>query len=126
MAYKPSSSFLAVLLIFNVLLALAAHAVARRNTPESFKKQDMKQPQFFIDSDGSLNIPGIGRITVPPKYGLPPFGPFNSGSIGGGGTGSGGSYIPGGDDTFIPNPGYEIPNPGSGADLPPPPEPTQP
>ncbi|KAJ7981423.1 Cell wall protein [Quillaja saponaria] len=86
MASKTSSSFLAVLLVFNVLLALAGHAVARRNTPKSSKNLDKKQPQFLIDSDGSFLIPGIGRVVLPPKYTHLPFGPF-TGHTGAGGIG---------------------------------------
>ncbi|XP_021901073.1 putative cell wall protein [Carica papaya] len=40
------------------------------------------------------------------------------GSGGGIGSGSGSSYVPGGDDTFIPNPGFEVPSPGSGGQVP--------
>lgn len=60
----------------------------------------------------------------PPKFGLTPNNPFTGGT-GGTGTGSGSgsppgrSYVPGGDDTFVPNPGFEVPIPGSGGRVPP-------
>ncbi|CAJ1956536.1 unnamed protein product [Sphenostylis stenocarpa] len=44
--------------------------------------------------------------------------------VSGGGSGvepapvSGGGYVPGGDDTFVPNPGFEVPSPRSGAGVP--------
>ncbi|XP_039054620.1 putative cell wall protein [Hibiscus syriacus] len=54
----------------------------------------------------------IGRVMVPPV--LEPQNPF-CGSIGDSSGGSG--YIPGGDDTFVPNPGFEVPIPGNGASI---------
>lgn len=55
-------------------------------------------------------------------FGSTPQNPYNGG--GGQGAGSapaGGGYVPGGDDTFIPNPGVEVPIPGSGGVVPVPP-----
>ncbi|XP_059660975.1 putative cell wall protein [Cornus florida] len=130
MAYK-SHSVLAFLLIFNVLLAITVQA---RDIPTNSKTTDKKlQPDLFIDHDGSVLIPGIGRVMIPPKFhrGYNPFtynpvtgssGGSGIGSIGGGSIGSGGgstgSYVPGGDDTFVPNPGFEVPIPGSGGNVP--------
>ncbi|KAA0065341.1 putative cell wall protein [Cucumis melo var. makuwa] len=79
--------------IFLVILAMTGEAVAARDFPES------------------VLIPGIGRITLSP---------YDKGSHGGGHSSSYGSnpapkrqYIPGGDDNFIPNPGYEVPIPAN-------------
>lgn len=121
MAYKNNSTFLALLLVSNILLATTWQAVAGRNTPKNSKTQDKKEPEFFFHSDGRVYIPGIGRVGLPPKFRLTPQNPYTSGSTGGsigGGSGAGSgpagrSYVPGGDDTFVPNPGFEVPNPGS-------------
>ncbi|KAF7805910.1 putative cell wall protein [Senna tora] len=66
-----------------------------------------------------MHIPGVGPVGLPPQN---PFtgGGGSTGGSGGGGSGAAGSpptgrsYVPGGDDTFVPNPGFEVPNPGSG------------
>ncbi|KAJ0111289.1 hypothetical protein Patl1_02203 [Pistacia atlantica] len=75
----------------------------------------MKQPEWFLKSDHSVVIPGIGRILVPPAFTGHTIGGVTGSSGSGTGTGTGtGSHIPGGDDTFVPNPGYEVPTPGTG------------
>lgn len=122
MAYKNTSTFLALLLISNVLLATTWQALAGRNIPKHSITQDKKEPEWLFHSDGHVYIPGIGRVTLPPKFGLTPQNPFTGGSTSGssgGGSGEGPvpggqSYVPGGDDTFVPNPGFEVPIPGSG------------
>ncbi|XP_061337572.1 putative cell wall protein [Gastrolobium bilobum] len=121
MAYK-ASSFLAFLLISNIMLATTWQAVAGRHIiPKISNTQDKKEPQFFFKSDGSVYIPGIGRVGLPPPlFGVTPQNPYTGGS-GGAGSGSapaGHSYVPGGDDTFVPNPGFEVPNPGNGGGVP--------
>lgn len=114
-------SFLVLVLAFTVLLD---RAVAGRDFPAGPSKNDKKQPEWLLDPDGSLLIPGVGRVMVPPKY-RPYLQPYLGGGGGGGmdspplgGDGmsppSGGNQIPGGDDTFIPNPGVDVPNPSSG------------
>ncbi|CAL5406459.1 unnamed protein product [Camellia sinensis] len=126
MAFNPKSA-LSFLLIFNILLAITNRAVfAGRAIPTDSKNTDMKQPDSFIGKDGSVLVPGIGRFMLPPLgHGFDPstynpvtgtnggFG-IGSGSDTGTGAGTGGSYVPGGDDTLVPNPGVEVPNPGSG------------
>ncbi|XP_057954855.1 putative cell wall protein [Malania oleifera] len=94
-----NSSLLALLFIFNILVAIT---VAGRELPKNSNTANKMRPQWFLEPDGSLLIPGIGRVMVPPSRRLPSFG------------GTGGSYLPGGDDTFVPNPGFEIPNPAGG------------
>uniref|UniRef100_A0A5B7AL18 Cell wall protein n=1 Tax=Davidia involucrata TaxID=16924 RepID=A0A5B7AL18_DAVIN len=137
MAHNPHS-ILACFFIFNILLAIAGHAVvAGRDIPTDSKNTDKKQPEWFIEHDGSVLIPGFGRVMIPKVHKGSSFNPFTynpvtgtsgggtgSGSIGGGGgsigSGDGGSpnYVPGGDDTFVPNPGFEVPIPGSGGGVP--------
>uniref|UniRef100_A0A5B7ALA5 Cell wall protein n=2 Tax=Davidia involucrata TaxID=16924 RepID=A0A5B7ALA5_DAVIN len=137
MAHNPHS-VLAFLFIFNILLAIAGHAVAGRDIPINSENTDKKQPESFIGHDGTVLIPGFGRVIVPKfgKFGKgSSFNPFTYnpitgtsggtgiGSTGGGGNiGSGGgtsrNYVPGGDDTFVPNPGVEVPIPGSGGNVP--------
>ncbi|KAK7404969.1 hypothetical protein VNO78_06061 [Psophocarpus tetragonolobus] len=117
MAFK-ASCFLALVLISNILLA----------TTVAGRTQDKKEPQFLFKHDGRVHVPGIGPVRFPPKFHLTPQNPFTGGNGGAGagteiGSGSGStghSYVPGGDDTFVPNPGYEVPIPGSGGSVPPP------
>ena len=117
MASSLQASVLALFVILNVLLG---QAIAAREVPNYSKDVDKKKPESFIEPDGSMLIPGIGRVMVP-GFGsyIPGDGSIPSGSIGSYGfTGGIGSYIPGGDDTFIPNPGVEIPNPAGGGGVP--------
>lgn len=117
MAYKTVLTFLVIL---NVLLG---NAFAGRDIPKK-SSDDKLQPNLFIDHDGSVLVPGIGRFLVPKKnhHHKLWFNPFTynpiTGKNGGngliiptiptGGIGTPG-YIPGGDDTPVPNPGFEVP-----------------
>ncbi|KAJ4976239.1 hypothetical protein NE237_001345 [Protea cynaroides] len=108
MANNSPSSLLPLFLIFTVLLAVTQVTVAGRNIA------DKKQPDSFIGNDGNVLIPGIGRVQVPALRGVfPPYSGLGGGVGNTGGSTEGGSipsYIPGGDDTFIPNPGVEVPS----------------
>ncbi|BAT92264.1 hypothetical protein LR48_Vigan05g151000 [Vigna angularis] len=132
MASKLSSLF-AFVLITTILLATTWQAVARRHTKlKNSYKGDKKEPQFLFPSDGY--IPGFGRLGFPPFFGFTPQNPNIGGGggggevepapVSGGGNGlqvppvSGGGYVPGGDDTFVPNPGFEVPSPRKGAGVP--------
>lgn len=109
MAYRTISSLLPILII--IILAVAGEAAAARNAREKSSIDDKKQPQWLVGYDGvSVLIPGIGRITLPP-YDKGSFGE-HAGSYGSN-PASSGQYIPGGDDNFIPNPGFEVPNPAN-------------
>lgn len=118
MAYK-ASSFLALFLISNILVATTFQAAAgRKIIPKNSNTQDKKEPEWFFNFDGGVFVPGIGQVGFPPVFDLTPQNPYPGGSEGpGAGAGSGvpggHTYVPGGDDTFVPNPGYEVPNPGS-------------
>ncbi|KAL5132221.1 putative cell wall protein [Glycine soja] len=117
MACKPSS-FLALLLIATILLATTWQAVARRHIiPKHSNKGDKKEPQFLFPPEGNFHFPGFGGVGLPPFFGFTPQSPNTGGSgLGSGPLGRG--YVPGGDDTFVPNPGFEFPNPGSGGGVP--------
>ncbi|KAK3184204.1 hypothetical protein Dsin_031490 [Dipteronia sinensis] len=116
MAYKTNSSLLAQIFILTILLAFTGQALAGRGIAEDSKNADMKQPEWLI-SDNSVLLPGIGRVMLPPAFThhTPYTAPY-TGSTGGAGTGE--SNVPGGDDTSVPNPGVEVPNPGSGGATP--------
>ncbi|KAK4255473.1 hypothetical protein QN277_008472 [Acacia crassicarpa] len=110
MAYKYTSSFLALVLVSNVLLATGRYIPVHVNS----QTQDMKEPEWFFDSGGHAYVPGIGRVELPPKFKFPYYYPYIGGGIGAGSGPTGSGYGPGGDDTFVPNPGYEVPYPGTG------------
>jgi hypothetical protein len=115
-------SFFAFLLIFNILLVTTWQAIAGR----SIANDDKKEPEFLFKYEygKKFHHPSIGHFGFPPNFGLTPNNPY-TGGVGGGrsgagsGSGSGStytgpSYVPGNDDTFVPNPGYEVPIPGGG------------
>lgn len=126
MAFYNSKALLALLLVFSILLATTDHTIAGRETPKHSENADKKQPQFLVDTDGSFLVPGIGRFMFPKKgHGFNPFtynpvtgtsGGSAGGGFGGSSSGTGGgashSYVPGGDDTLVPNPGVEVPSGG--------------
>ncbi|KAI3465722.1 hypothetical protein Pfo_022385 [Paulownia fortunei] len=109
--------------VFFLVLSQAMQTVAGRNIPTDAKLQ----PEWLGHFDGSVLIPGIGRVMVPPKgshgksfnynpiTGTPGGNGVSIPGVGGStGGASGHSYVPGGDDTFLPNPGVEVPNPVGG------------
>ncbi|XP_010069894.2 putative cell wall protein [Eucalyptus grandis] len=101
MASVACHSLLTWVLVVSILITvLSGHAVEGREVPKGSKDVDMKKPDCNLGQDGSVTIPGIGRVMVPP--------PFEDASIGRAG-GTPRRYIPGNDDTLIPNPGYEVP-----------------
>ncbi|WJX49794.1 hypothetical protein P8452_36185 [Trifolium repens] len=113
-------SFFAFLLIFNIVLVTKWQAVAGR----SIANDDKKEPEFLFKHDHGkkFHYPGIGHFGFPPNFGLTPNNPHAGGIGGGSGSGAGSgsgstghSYVPGGDDTFVPNPGFEVPIPGGGS-----------
>ncbi|WOH05665.1 hypothetical protein DCAR_0625085 [Daucus carota subsp. sativus] len=116
MAMK-ATSVLALLVIFNVLVS----SVMGRDIPKDSKTAEVKKPETF-NQEGSVLIPGVGRVMIPPKKKcfFKGFNPFTYNPVTGKNTGHGISiptlpntgvpgYLPGNDDTFIPNPGFEVP-----------------
>ncbi|MBA0855708.1 hypothetical protein Goshw_017734 [Gossypium schwendimanii] len=103
MASKITSFLLAQVFVVSILLAIGRQAVTTRNIPRNPENTNQaKHPEWLIGHDSSVIIPG-----------LEPKNPY-CGRIGGS-TDGGSGYIPGGDDTFVPNPGFEVPIPGNGA-----------
>ncbi|KAL7142180.1 hypothetical protein ABFS83_08G106700 [Erythranthe nasuta] len=120
-----SRAFIGFLVFLSIYLAVHHATVEARNIPANAKVQ----PEWFGHFDRSVLIPGIGRVMLPPKGSH--FKSFNYNPITGspngngvsipgvgGGTGSPRSYVPGGDDTLLPNPGVEVPNPSGGSRVP--------
>ncbi|KAL2331726.1 hypothetical protein Fmac_019307 [Flemingia macrophylla] len=85
-------------------------------SPRNSNAQAKKEPQLFSSSDGSIYIPGIGRVGYPPFSGFTPQNP-NTGASGGIGSGSaGGVSVP--NPVFgVQSPGFDFPSPGSGGGL---------
>ncbi|EYU26135.1 hypothetical protein ABFS82_08G108400 [Erythranthe guttata] len=120
-----SRAFLSLMVFLSVSLALVVHtSVGARNIPADAKLE----PEWFGHYDRSVLIPGIGRVMLPPKgshlnfnynpiTGSPNGNGVSIPRVGGGdpaGSGSPRNYVPGGDDTLLPNPGVEVPNPSGG------------
>ncbi|KAK1388913.1 putative Peroxisomal membrane protein [Heracleum sosnowskyi] len=117
MAIK-GTTVVAFLVIFNVLVSFSIG----RDIPKDSKNVDVKKPETF-NQEGSVLIPGIGRVMIPPKKKKCFFkgvNPFTYNPVTGTNTGHGISiptlpntglpgYVPGNDDTFVPNPGFEVP-----------------
>ncbi|KAL6536956.1 hypothetical protein OROHE_012540 [Orobanche hederae] len=111
------------------IISLTMQHVAGRNVPTD---TSVLQPEWIKYFDRSVLIPGMGRVMVPKKGSHVKLFHYNpvtgapsghSVSIPGVGSSNGGasghSYIPGGDDTYLPNPGVEVPNPvGRGVSVP--------
>ncbi|OIT32751.1 hypothetical protein A4A49_20135 [Nicotiana attenuata] len=102
--YGNYSIFSFILILNIILLSFSGHALGGRDIPnKSTKMSDKKQPDSFIEYDGTVLIPGFGRVVVPPKGSH--FNPFTYNPVTGTNTGTG---------LIIPNPGVEVPAaPGS-------------
>ncbi|KAL5198856.1 hypothetical protein ABZP36_002368 [Zizania latifolia] len=105
---RSLQSLLLVLAV--VLVAAACSASATRNVPaekkttEAAPAEEAKQPETL--HEGTVLIPGFGRYEfgshyVPDITGLDHSIP----------AAANGQYLPGADDTWVPNPGFEVPNP---------------
>ncbi|KAE8792477.1 putative cell wall protein [Hordeum vulgare] len=103
MASKSAS-----LLILAALVAaacLAGQGSAARHLPAEKPAEDaVKRPDTF--QEGTALIPGIGRYELGTHY-IPDIGGLDH-SIP---AAANGQFIPGADDTWVPNPGFEVPNP---------------
>lgn len=113
-------SIFSFFLIFNIIfLSFSYYALAGRDIPKINDK--IKHPDTFMPYDGTVLVPGFGRVVVPPKGSH--VNPFTYNPITGSNNGNGliipdpgsviGPYIPGGDDTLVPNPGVEVPSGGT-------------
>jgi hypothetical protein len=101
----------ASLLILVVLVATACFArlgSAARDVPVekpvAVVEDAVKRPETF--QEGTVLIPGIGRYELGTHY-MPDLGGLDH-SIP---AAASGQFIPGADDTWVPNPGFEVPNP---------------
>ncbi|KAL8228835.1 hypothetical protein R6Q57_013735 [Mikania cordata] len=119
---KTSHPIMALILLFHVLVTVA---VAGGDIPDTNSKthDTFKQSEFVMKHDRGYLIPGVGR-GIKPKF-KDGFNPFTYNPVTGDNDGGiigkhrltmfkgvgGGSHVPGGDDTFAPNPSSEVPNP---------------
>ncbi|KAK1412276.1 hypothetical protein QVD17_33392 [Tagetes erecta] len=122
MAKTLYSVVTAFVLVFSLLISMT---MAGRDLPKTDTKKpdvDVKHPENFFYYDRGYLIPGVGRGIKPKsKKGFNPFtyNPITGSNTGFptisvpsiGGIGGTGNYVPGGDDTLVPNPGFEVPNP---------------
>ena len=97
-------SRIALVLCFLVLLSFTRASVSARAVPASSDKKEKDCIQ-----EGTVLIPGVGRYALG-SHEMPSF----SGLDHSGPAAANGQYIPGADDTFVPNPGFEVPNPARG------------
>ena len=107
-----------------IISTIFGHTLAGHKTTKTSENTNIKQPQTFIRGDGSVLVPGFGRYMLPRKK-CKGHNPFThnpntgtsegAGGVGGSSSGSGGGEphdsVPCGDDTFVPSPGVEVPNP---------------
>ncbi|KAK8961655.1 hypothetical protein KSP40_PGU014394 [Platanthera guangdongensis] len=112
-------SYLSLLIAASLVISLAATGPATSQAADSghhnagddvssVKKQSTAFADNKLFHEGTVLIPGIGRYMIgshrlPSIHGLDHSIPAASHP----------RYIPGNDDTFVPNPGYEVPIPGS-------------
>ncbi|CAO1941569.1 unnamed protein product [Urochloa humidicola] len=102
-----SSSSSALLLALLVSAACLQLGSATRPVPvqqQAAAEQDVKRPDSL--HEGTVLIPGIGRYEIGSHY-IPDIGGLDH-SIP---AAANGQYLPGADDTWVPNPGFEVPNP---------------
>ncbi|KAG8099648.1 hypothetical protein GUJ93_ZPchr0013g36296 [Zizania palustris] len=110
MMARSARSLQALLLVLAVLLVAAAcSASAARDVPAEKKtaapaEEEAKQPETL--HEGTVLFPGFGRYEfgshyVPDITGLDHSIP----------AAASGQFLPGADDTWVPNPGFEVPNP---------------
>ncbi|KAG7579925.1 hypothetical protein ISN45_Aa03g040250 [Arabidopsis thaliana x Arabidopsis arenosa] len=116
-----------IVVLLSLLLGSAEQVSGLRHVPKTPKTTDVKHPDFLvtIEPKPTILIPGVGRFLLPPKCKKPfyPYNPVTGAPLTGGGIPSynGGqgagprTQLPGGDDTLVPNPGFEAPTPTIGA-----------
>ncbi|KAG0483861.1 hypothetical protein HPP92_011954 [Vanilla planifolia] len=87
------------------LLLLPVGTDAARAAPGA-ANADLKQKDCVEDEAGAASFPSFN--------GYPSFSDFDHS----GPAAANGQYIPGFDDTFVPNPGYEVPRSSAGISIP--------
>ncbi|KAG0497130.1 hypothetical protein HPP92_001821 [Vanilla planifolia] len=97
--------YLCFLLLLNTLLPLNFVGTLAGRPPPT----DKKDTECIGKQEGSVLIPGVGRYMAG-SHELPGFTGLDN-SIP---AATHPRYLPGNDDTFVPNPGYEVPNPANG------------
>ncbi|XP_062189907.1 putative cell wall protein [Phragmites australis] len=105
MAKSPSA--LLVLLVLAACLAQlgsAARPVPVPAAQQASSAEGVKRPDTL--QEGTVMIPGIGRYEIGSHY-IPDITGLDH-SIP---AAANGQFLPGADDTWVPNPGFEIPNP---------------
>jgi hypothetical protein len=105
MASSSSSSSALVVLV--VVLAAAVACSATRPVPtrqRAAAEEDVRRPDTL--HEGTVLIPGMGRYEIGSHY-IPDIGGLDHSVP----AATHGQFIPGADDTWVPNPGFEVPNP---------------
>lgn len=107
MASSSSSSSALVVLVVVLAAAVACSAtrpVPARQRAAAAEEEDVRRPDTL--HEGTVLIPGMGRYEIGSHY-IPDIGGLDH-SIP---AATHGQFLPGADDTWVPNPGFEVPNP---------------
>ncbi|XP_062187625.1 putative cell wall protein [Phragmites australis] len=106
MAKSSSALLVLVVLAAAVQLGFAARPVPvpAAQQAASAASEEVKRPDTL--QEGTVLIPGIGRYEIGSHY-IPDITGLDH-SIP---AAANGKFLPGADDTWVPNPGFEIPNP---------------
>jgi hypothetical protein len=91
-----------------VVLAAAVACSATRPVPAQQQAVSAAEDVKRLDTlqEGTVLIPGLGRYEIGSRY-IPDIGGLDH-SIP---AATHGQFMPGADDTWVPNPGFEVPNP---------------
>ncbi|KAG1368177.1 putative cell wall protein [Cocos nucifera] len=98
-----------LLLLLLVLPCFTQVIIAGRPVPAPSDKKTLT-PQA-LGQEGTARVPGLGRFTIGSIPRISGFGDLDHS----GPAARNSRYLPGFDDTFVPNPGFEIPNPYRGS-----------
>ncbi|KAF3339520.1 putative cell wall protein [Carex littledalei] len=115
MASNSKPCYLSILLLLIIFSSFTQLSVAARPTPRTEKTvaksttqaSSTDKKQTDCEQESSVVVPGIGRYMAGSNYHGPDFSGLDH-SIP---AATHAQYLPGIDDTIIPNPGLEIPNP---------------
>ncbi|KAG2637755.1 putative cell wall protein [Panicum virgatum] len=103
-SWSSSSALLLALLVSAACLAQLGSATRPVPAQKAAAAEDVKRSDTV--QEGTVLIPGIGRYEIGSHY-IPNIGGLDH-SIP---AAANGQYLPGADDTWVPNPGFEVPNP---------------